>query len=70
LKVAPAERKGVLLAANKWAQVMEFCIRNRWIRWEPAGAPGSVQEISREEAADVHFCRLAETYFTIREAVR
>lgn len=68
--VAPreAKRERVVMAGNVKNQTMEFCIRGRWIRWEPKGRPGSICEISKAEAADPEFRRLAALYFDVKEA--
>lgn len=67
---APPEvkKEKAFVAGNVKNQTMEFCIRGRWIRWEPKGKPGSIREISKAEAMDHEFRRLAALYFDVKEA--
>jgi hypothetical protein len=58
----------VIYAINRANQPREFKVRGRWVRWEPAGQNGSIQEISEDEMLDGEFAVLLVKYFQVREA--
>lgn len=68
--VKKAKAAARIVAANRKNQPLEMCVRGRWIRWEPVGAPGSLVPVSREEADDPEFKRLAAVYLNVKEEAK